>query len=47
MHASRNFVLVAPTVGFVIATQASGSQTRFFRTTDGGRTFTAFVPSFR
>lgn len=47
MHASRNFVLVAPTVGFVLATQASGSQTRFFRTTDGGRTFTAFVPRFR
>jgi photosystem II stability/assembly factor-like uncharacterized protein len=47
MHASRNFVLVTPTVGFVLATQASGSQTRFFRTTDGGRTFSAFVPSFR
>lgn len=49
MHATRSFQFVTPQLGFVIST-GGGSfpgmvpQPKFYRTTDGGRTFEAFMP---
>jgi photosystem II stability/assembly factor-like uncharacterized protein len=43
-HGTRSFELASPTVGFATSSQALGSTLRFFRTADGGTTFSEFTP---
>jgi photosystem II stability/assembly factor-like uncharacterized protein len=49
LHAHRTFQLATPEVGYAVAEPAEGFGARsepptFFRTDDGGRTFTQFLP---
>lgn len=50
MHAARLYQFVSPTIGFAVALSAGvgigpAPAPTFFKTTDGGHTFTAFVPT--
>ncbi len=43
---SRSFQLVTPTLGFAEISKSTEPQPRFYRTEDGGLTFTPFSPQF-
>jgi photosystem II stability/assembly factor-like uncharacterized protein len=44
LHGSRTFQFVTPHLGFAVASQEFVHGVRFYRTVDGGRTFTEFFP---
>ncbi len=44
MHGSRIYSFVTPTLGFVTASNEFTPASGFYKTTDGGRTFTAIQP---
>jgi photosystem II stability/assembly factor-like uncharacterized protein len=46
MHGSRNYSVVTPTLGFVVASNGMARTTDYYETVDGGRTFVRFEPRF-
>jgi photosystem II stability/assembly factor-like uncharacterized protein len=46
MHASRTYSLVTPTLGFVVVWNEFQNGPTYYKTTDGGRTFSPFTPRF-
>jgi hypothetical protein len=44
MHGSREYSLVSPTTGFAVASNEFQAAPSYFKTTDGGQSFSEFTP---